>query len=302
MITIQKLRDMYLHELADELEQLRKFKAEVEKQEPVGLVKTVGDYPDESYHPIKWVVKHRELKEGQSLHAKQIPANKPVVAVPDKKPLPVLMMAAYHEAKGWNDCIDAMMSTPPHSQQSDPIPWIPVLKNRADGVDGHYAIGRFNPLGYWEFWSLISHKWASASDEVLTLDEANNLLREITLSTGPAAVTVLDDYKLMPKQITEEMAYAFWAEYTKDRGDLLTRCYRALYETAPSHSHNSEPVKEFNPRSNSNTDCAVAAIKYALANDEPAAFLQLWMQGEFDALRKEWDNIPEAVFIGAEVL
>ena len=83
----------------------------------------------------------------------------------------------------WADRIDDALAACP-KQQSTPTPWVPVLKNRADGVDGHFAIGRFNPLGYWEFWNLVSHNWASASDGVLTLDEANNLLREITLTTS----------------------------------------------------------------------------------------------------------------------
>jgi len=42
------------------------------------------------------------------------------------------------------------------------------------------------------------------------------------------------DYKLMPKQITKEMANAFWEEYSKDRADdLLLRCYNAMYAMAP---------------------------------------------------------------------
>jgi hypothetical protein len=28
--------------------------------------------------------------------------------LPNKKPLPDLMMASYHEAKGWNDCLAAI--------------------------------------------------------------------------------------------------------------------------------------------------------------------------------------------------
>ena len=37
------------------------------KPEPVGYVKTVGGYPDESEHKVEWVVKHKELKDGQPL-------------------------------------------------------------------------------------------------------------------------------------------------------------------------------------------------------------------------------------------
>ncbi|MBP2859740.1 hypothetical protein J8657_19275 [Dickeya oryzae] len=47
---------------------------------------------------------------------------------------------------------------------------------------------------------------------------------------------------------------------------------------------------------------AVAAIEYALTlrPDECRTFLHLWSYGEFDALRKEWENIPDEVFIGAD--
>ena len=34
----------------------------------VGYVKTVGGYPDESEHKVEWVVKHKELKDGQPLY------------------------------------------------------------------------------------------------------------------------------------------------------------------------------------------------------------------------------------------
>ena len=67
-------------------------------------------------------------------------------------------------------------------------PWIPYLTDRADGVPGHYAISRWNPAGYREVWSLRSHRWASASDEVLTREQAENLLRNIHIPTAaPAA-------------------------------------------------------------------------------------------------------------------
>lgn len=53
----------------------------------------------------------------------------------------------------------------------------------------------------------------------------------------------MTDYKLMPKQITKEMADAFWEEYSKDRADdLLMRCYKALYVTAPAPQPAEQPV------------------------------------------------------------
>lgn len=54
----------------------------------------------------------------------------------------------------------------------------------------------------------------------------------------------------------------------------------------------------------SNSDAAVAAIKYALKNrfDEPLIFLELWREGNFETIREEWPDVPQEVFIGADPL
>jgi len=62
------------------------------------------------------------------------------------------------------------------------------------------------------------------------------------------------------------------------------------------------PVTEQLPSSGS--DAAVAAIAFALdrGTEEPIEFLRLWNEREFDALRKEWPDAPEEVYIGADPL
>ena len=46
---------------------------------------------------------------------------------------------------------------------------------------------------------------------------------------------------------------------------------------------------------------AVAAIDFALQPDSDGLeFLKVWFHGEFDVIRKEWPEAPEAVFIGAD--
>lgn len=50
------------------------------------------------------------------------------------------------------------------------------------------------------------------------------------------------------------------------------------------------------------SDSAIAAMKYALTTDEGLEFLRCWMHGEFDAIRREWPDAPETVFIGADPL
>lgn len=73
----------------------------------------------------------------------------------------------------------AALSAPEPAREA----WSPMLSDRADGVSGHYAIVRWNPAGYREVWNLRSHEWASASDEVLTLDEATRLLQSMRPSS-----------------------------------------------------------------------------------------------------------------------
>lgn len=48
---------------------------------------------------------------------------------------------------------------------------------------------------------------------------------------------------------------------------------------------------------------AVAAIDFALEPDSDGLeFLRNWFVGNFEAIRKEWPEAPEAVFIGADPL
>lgn len=81
-ISLLKEGKAVLYNLLEENCVLRAKLAEMESQEPIGLVKTVGGYPDESEHTIKWLVKHRHITDGQHLYAKPIPADKPAVALP----------------------------------------------------------------------------------------------------------------------------------------------------------------------------------------------------------------------------
>lgn len=50
------------------------------------------------------------------------------------------------------------------------------------------------------------------------------------------------------------------------------------------------------------SNAALAAIQFALTADEGFEFLRCWHQGDFPAIRKEWPEAPEAVFIGADPL
>ena len=60
----------------------------------------------------------------------------------------------------------------------------PFLSDRADGVKGHYAIGRYTGE-YFEYWNLVHHKWSAFSDKILTYDEAITLLKNSVIPTKP---------------------------------------------------------------------------------------------------------------------
>lgn len=43
---------------------------------------------------------------------------------------------------------------------------------------------------------------------------------------------------------------------------------------------------------------AVAAMMFALNNmaEEPFVFMDMWLEGDFDFIKSQWDNVPDAVF------
>ena len=52
------------------------------------------------------------------------------------------------------------------------------------------------------------------------------------------------------------------------------------------------------------SDPALAAMQFAIALDAHGCkdFLELWNEGEFDVLRREWPAAPDKVYIGADPL
>lgn len=49
-------------------------------------------------------------------------------------------------------------------------------------------------------------------------------------------------------------------------------------------------------------NAAVAAIQFALEDDDGLDFLSYWNAGEFDVIRRNWPEAPETVYIGADPL
>lgn len=50
------------------------------------------------------------------------------------------------------------------------------------------------------------------------------------------------------------------------------------------------------------SDAAIAAIQFALETDDGLTFLRCWNYGDFAAIRREWSDAPDSVFVGADPL
>lgn len=121
-------------------------------------------------------------------------------------------------------------------QKQEPVAYLPFLSNRADGVDGHYAIGRYNPSGYYEYWNLRSHKWSSCSDDVLTIEQATELLHKVEIPTNPQpaqAAAIPEGWKLVPIEPTKEMCDAYCEHSIAPIGNLSRYGYKAMLSASP---------------------------------------------------------------------
>ena len=47
-------------------------------------------------------------------------------------------------------------------------------------------------------------------------------------------------------------------------------------------------------------NAAIGAIKFALETEEGLEFLRAWLHGDFSAIRRDWPDAPEGVFVGAD--
>lgn len=54
-------------------------------------------------------------KRIRQLESERVPEG--MLQVPKKRPLPELLMASYHEAIGWNSCVDAMLAAAPQPKK-----------------------------------------------------------------------------------------------------------------------------------------------------------------------------------------
>jgi hypothetical protein len=86
----------------------------------------------------------------------------------------------------WKDAAIAERAKRLNGRIDERVPYMPYLSDRADGCKGHYAIARWVPdRDVREVWNLRRHHWAAFSDEVLTLEQATELLRKLVIPSAP---------------------------------------------------------------------------------------------------------------------
>lgn len=74
-----------IEELELENAQLRAYKAECDKAEPVGEVIKIGGYPDESVNSVIWYVAYKCLNEGSKLYTHPIPSDRARITEQDAR-------------------------------------------------------------------------------------------------------------------------------------------------------------------------------------------------------------------------
>lgn len=114
------------------------------------------------------------------------------------------------------------------------------------------------------------------------MSESNNRMQELLLAY--LSLAVARDSGLAQKLIAgQRLHVGLDPSYV-----AATRCY-GVQETET-------------PEPQGGTDAAVAAIQFALDDEDGMLFLRYWNEGEFDVIRSEWPDAPEDVFIGADPL
>lgn len=317
---IQKLRDMNLGVVADELEELRAFKAEIESQEPFRwaldhLDFGIGTTLFDSEHGAIDFSRHLSCSsKAMPLYAKPVPPKQPSRITDEMISSAMSVVIGYSGEYGtYNEYLSKktareVLEAALSASEQELVVAVP---------DDHMHVSEFVDL---------CKSFSSRTGSIYIGDVEGALsgylsaAKTFAPSHSQQSAQAWQPIETAPKDGTEillcsavihDIGLCYWHEgmdgWTWGAGNYFRNPLHWMPLPEPPSldrcpSQESKPDKEFNPRHNCATDCAVAAIEYALANDEPVTFLRLWMHGEFDALHKEWDNIPDAVFIGADTL
>jgi hypothetical protein len=125
----------------------------------------------------------------------------------------------------------------------EPVEWVPYLSDRADGVQGHYAIARWNPRGYREVWNLRRHAWGAFSDDVMSLEEADYLLQQITIPTRkPTSPALGPSMSITDRQIERALKAACMHSTTESRKDMRRAIEAAI---DPVHEDDDQPIPDW---------------------------------------------------------
>lgn len=136
----------------------------------------------------------------------------------------------------------------------------------------------------------IAHR-DSATKVTVSADDLRQLLLEA--SSGALATAQRDEAIHQMQQL----------------GQTLGECIVAAGITNPEFALSGpellmfgEDLKTHLAQSSQGADASNAVISYMLdnRNESPLEFLHCWNEGNFDAIRQEWPNVPEEVFIGAD--
>ena len=100
--------------------------------------------------------------------------------------------------------------------------------------------------------------------------------------------------KVTDMQIVKELIHCL-SDNINDLPPQVISKLKELNDSGDTHEQQVQ-IEQLTERNNP----AVAAIQYAIDDPFCKEFLQLWNEGDFDAIRKEWDDVPDEVFDGAD--
>lgn len=124
---------------------------------------------------------------------------------------------------------------------------------------------------------------------------------------GPRGNAVMPVYELWPAPDSDDR-WLVYACALGDFGDMVSyQDLAARRDEAWSKANELPGFKggdQGQARASKKDDAAVAAIRFALRREceSPIEFLRCWFEGDFAAIRREWPESPDGIFVGADPL
>lgn len=107
-----------------------------------------------------------------------------------------------------------------------------------------------------------------------------------------------------PNDAAVSASQAEWLAWMQAQGYRAEICLGVAAAMTVFNTYLASPLDADNQKEGNSmaSDAAIAAIQFALITEEGLAFLDCWNHGDFDSIRREWPDAPEAVFRGADPL